>query len=967
MKARFLPTILPLLAALAFPAGPVANGGFETLNGKNPEGWSMYPAKGEEGPVFVDNAEAHTGRQSLALRHKSVESYSSVRIKIAVKPATEYTASVWMKAEAVAPAPAGASGSARLFIEGDGGKTLAATIPEKGSFGWKRVAVTFTTGSAAELPVILYLHRASGTVWFDDLELVEGKAPAAAAVAAPARGPLPGVNLAKGKKYTMSRAPNYKLCTDPDDDKQLTDGLFTEGYYWTQKSTVGWVNAGRVEIIIDLGAVEPIRELAIGIAGGAKGAGVNFPDAIFFVSEDGKSFYHAGRRMAALLPDRGEWYATRHHLNDLRLKGRYVAVSLVANGSFMFTDEIEVIKGDFDAAAVKLAGATFDVKDLSASIFQARKAGRDIAALRRELATLGTILEQKAPALKADLAAIGKELEQPEIEPALLAALRQRAGGLNAKAAAAVHSGKKVILHGGWGWKDFGVFDIPPAAAPAPDLALVMGRGEWESASFALFNADTSECKVTVAVSDLVGKGAPIPRKNISLRYGEWVEANDMLFRPDALPLAEGAVPMIPGTSRSFWVTVKSEDGHSGAYTGTITVAAGKETFKVPITVTILPVSLPRPVPVATYNWAYLVFAPMKADPKAALADLAAHHIDTAVLHPSQMPEMKFDESGKLLSAVYTNIDEAIRLHREAGIRKFWFFSSFGDIGSGIRSPLGNFNKSPVKFVLGSPEWKVAMRAAVADWVAHCKSLGLGYEDFAFYPIDEPDDKLIHNGGKQVWDMFKEADPKARIFVDPTHATSVEAMEKIAPSVDIWCPHLDGTLDEKRLAFFAAEKKAGKSFYTYNCKGPDKTFPPLGHYRRLLWQAWQYGMTGAGHWDYADTGWTKGENSAWTDFDGGRTDFSVIYDRDSAPAHVTRTEAQIPSRRWEAWRDGVEDYSWAWLLRETAGKSKAKDAAAKAQKILDDAAKAILANPDDLAVYRGARAQILGALVDLTK
>lgn len=955
-----------LIALLAYPANLVVNGGFES-GAKLPEGWSPNPAKGEEGPVFIDNAEAHSGRQALAIRHQSVESYTSVRLKVPVKPATEYTAIVWMKGDAVTPAGTGVSGIARIFIEGEGGKTLAASVPEKGTFGWKRVTVTFTTGSASELPVLLYLHRASGTVWFDDFELVEGKAPAVAATTGAPRNPLPGVNLAKGRKYTMSRAPNYKLCTDPDDDKQLTDGVFTEGYYWTQKSSVGWQNAGRVEIIIDLGAVEPIRELGIGIAGGAKNAGVNFPDAVFFVSEDGINFYHAGRRMASSLPDRGEWYATRHHLNDLRTKGRYVAVSLVANGSFMFADEIEVIKGDFDAASVKLVGAVFTTQDLGASIFEARKSGRDVASLKRELGALKSILEAKAPALKTDLAAIEKDLEKTDSDTATLAALRQRAGALNAKAALAVHGGKKMILHAGWGWKDFGVFDIPPANPSAPSLAIVMGRGEWESASFALFNAGDSECPVTLSISDLVGKASSIPQKDLALRYGEWVEGNDMLSRPDALPLAEGPVPVLPGTSRSFWVVVKSDASQAGDYAGTVTVAAGKETFKVPITVTVMPVTLPRPIPVATYNWAYLVFAPVKADVKAALADLAAHHIDTAVIHPSQMPEMKFDESGKLLSAVYTNLDAAIRLHQAAGIRKFWFFCSFGDIGSGVNRTLGSLNKTPIKFALGSPEWKAAMRAAVGDWVAHCKTLGLSYDDFAFYPIDEPDDKLINNGGKQVWDMFKEADPKGRVFVDPTHATSVEAMQKIAPSVDIWCPHLDGTLDEKRLAFFAAEKKAGKSWYAYNCKGPDKTFPPLGHYRRLLWQAWQYGMTGAGHWDYADTGWTKGENSAWTDFDGGRTDFSIIYDRETAPAHVTRKEAQIPSRRWEAWRDGVEDYAWCWLLRETAAKSKAKDAAANAEKILEESAKGILASPDDPAVYRGVRARILGALVDLSK
>jgi hypothetical protein len=45
----------------------------------------------------------------------------------------------------------------------------------------------------------------------------------------------PGENVALGKKYTMSPAPNYPLCTDPGDAVQLTDGKMTKDYFWTQR------------------------------------------------------------------------------------------------------------------------------------------------------------------------------------------------------------------------------------------------------------------------------------------------------------------------------------------------------------------------------------------------------------------------------------------------------------------------------------------------------------------------------------------------------------------------------------------------------------------------------------------------------------------------------------------------------------------------------------------------------------
>jgi hypothetical protein len=43
-----------------------------------------------------------------------------------------------------------------------------------------------------------------------------------------------------GASYTLDPGPNYGLCTDPGDLEQLTDGMYTDGYFWIHESTVGW-------------------------------------------------------------------------------------------------------------------------------------------------------------------------------------------------------------------------------------------------------------------------------------------------------------------------------------------------------------------------------------------------------------------------------------------------------------------------------------------------------------------------------------------------------------------------------------------------------------------------------------------------------------------------------------------------------------------------------------------------------
>jgi len=50
-------------------------------------------------------------------------------------------------------------------------------------------------------------------------------------------------NVALHKSYRLSPGPSYRHCTDSGDRTQLTDGVYTKGYFWTQKTTVGWAVA----------------------------------------------------------------------------------------------------------------------------------------------------------------------------------------------------------------------------------------------------------------------------------------------------------------------------------------------------------------------------------------------------------------------------------------------------------------------------------------------------------------------------------------------------------------------------------------------------------------------------------------------------------------------------------------------------------------------------------------------------
>jgi hypothetical protein len=67
-------------------------------------------------------------------------------------------------------------------------------------------------------------------------------------------------NIALGKSYTLDPMPNYGWTTDSGDLTQLTDGVYTQGHFWTQTSTVGW-DSTRIVVTIDLGSVQSISGL----------------------------------------------------------------------------------------------------------------------------------------------------------------------------------------------------------------------------------------------------------------------------------------------------------------------------------------------------------------------------------------------------------------------------------------------------------------------------------------------------------------------------------------------------------------------------------------------------------------------------------------------------------------------------------------------------------------------------------
>ena len=224
--------------------------------------------------------------------------------------------------------------------------------------------------------------------------------------------------------------------------------------------------------------------------------------------------------------------------------------------------------------------------------------------------------------------------------------------------------------------------------------------------------------------------------------------------------------------------------------------------------------------------------------------------------------------------------------------------------------------------VPGSDAHFEGFKAGIKELAEHLASKGFEYRQWAFYPIDEPWNtgftEIPHL--KRFCEMVKRADPKAQVYANPAGLVRVEYLNEFKGLIDIWQPEMNLLKrDPKLVEWFHAN---AKRFWAYEAPGPAKDLLPLGHYRAFAWLAWKFGLEGAGYWVY------RGEDNWWAS---AGTDYSAVYQTN---------DLVIPSRRWEADRDGVEDYRAFHVFRkeiETARAAGRVAEADRAQALMDEA------------------------------
>lgn len=466
-------------------------------------------------------------------------------------------------------------------------------------------------------------------------------------------------------------------------------------------------------------------------------------------------------------------------------------------------------------------------------------------------------------------------------------------------------------------WAPFGGMDeIIENRLQNAEVSIEGFMGETESAAINIANFKSKSLTLRIEPLSLISE-----KDSVEVLAKDVFELHEVLNVPtqaldysaDALPLLNQAQTMQISNRevRQLWINVNTKALSPGIWKGIIQLRSLKvesKSIDVPVTIKVWKNALPEKQPVRFCNWGYVHSSRLKEYPEEAFRDKVIHGTNVFVATPDFAPVAKFDDKGNLIGEIdFSKHDEYVKKHIKDGLILFLAYQS------GLKVSSKPF----------SPGWVKAHKIWLKEWLKHLKDMGVTYDQYAFYPVDEPG---LHDNVNRLiafGKVIRDVDPDAQIYTDPVGAATMEDLKRMNPYVDIWCPNRSGFLLNKGQDKLAYLKSTGKPIWTYECIGNAKHLSPLGYYRSQAWLSWHHGLTGMGFWSYCTSSadpWFVPE---------GTLDYLLIYQGNGV----------VSSKRWEAIRDGIEDYSILNELKNAVNNSKDNsklEFIEKAKKLLKD-------------------------------
>jgi hypothetical protein len=903
--------VLALSLTMCGAEGLVTNSDFSQVSGGDqglPAGWTV--AGTDSAAYRVVNDDGHSGSLSLRYEVERATASGAVVQSFVCKPNTDYLVTAALKSDGrllpVVQVVVPVNPPVKVLALRSGGQKV-----------WTVQTARFNSGTATRLEVRVYgdaalaegKQAAAGVSGVDDVQVYEASKAPAEASPAPAMTP-PGPNIALKRPYTLTPAPNYSYCTEPGDKTQLTDGVYSVGYFWTQPTTVGWSGGSPARIRIDLGKIEPIAGLSFSTAAGV--AGVAWPTAILvLVSDDGDKWTWVGdlveKSLRFGMPPTDRYSQHRFFTDDLEARGRYV--ELVVDASpYCFVDEVEVYRGTADlllkAPVGKVADSptalfeqlrlrsavlwrlTTDLEEARKSIRESRMTAAEKERLLDRADRLAEEIRRLPSELPADMHCV-LPLNDLHAEIYALNTPVLRAQGLSGLT---VWAAKR--------WDPLLPTQGPELPLSSPVLQLAMMRNETRAVALNLTNCTDGVLEAGVTVT---GFGGPVNPEWISVREVVFTDTRDRRPIAAALPQARKAddeyeTTVLSGVTRQVWLSINTKGIAAGEYRGQVVISGAGKRTEVPLSIRVYPQQMPSQFTAAVGGWDYTngsgSYDVKPSNLQLLIDNLRAHGVNSPWASSGVMPQgATFDAAGNLTGTLdFSAWDTWVS--RWPGAKNYCVFLAVGDKFSGEPMGTARFNK-----MVGE-----LFRA----WVKHFDEQGLNPAKLVVLLVDEPHNndqvKVIVNWAKAV----KAAAPEVVLFEDPTFRDPREADPELFAVSDILCPNLPMWWGAPKTFadFYWAQREATKKLWFYSCSGPAKLLDPINYHRAQFWAGMAHGAQGSFYWAFGDESNAAG---SWRAYSHSRNQYSPLF--------IDATSV-TDGKHMEAIREGAEDYEYFVMLRD---------------------------------------------------
>ncbi|WP_156811153.1 hypothetical protein [Cupriavidus sp. USMAHM13] len=339
----------------------------------------------------------------------------------------------------------------------------------------------------------------------------------------------------------------------------------------------------------------------------------------------------------------------------------------------------------------------------------------------------------------------------------------------------------------------------------------------------------------------------------------------------DPLVLIEKSISLDIGESKFLFLRFCGRRAGSASYR--FAIKNGREQFQLAASLKAVDLSWKKYALGAT-TWSYLNGKIINDVVKAAVQDLIDHHEDTIVVPIT-----------------------SIGAYPSANVEKLTRYLDYYNpmIRAGLIKRVILFvNQKGTAIAASEPK-----KAEFAQWyksaIGAVESAGFNKEGVYIYPFDEPSGGDL-KAASAVFSWMRRALDGVKIFVTIDNEKALAALGRV--DIAVVLPVIEGVANQQ-----------SEEVWLYDTKGPAKGNDVYTYYRMLPWRAVAKSMSGVGFWSYSDFG---AVGDVWNDRSDGGYNYSPIY--------IDKAERLLSSRRWEAWRSGLEDAAFLRALDQKRAK-----------------------------------------------